>query len=153
MSRADLLIELSRDDDLLRRQAATTVESGLDELLSCKRLVQRLTLSEDEEADLYASLIKLNNAGIALRVMLQVQKQHHQRIEEPWADVEGSNGKLQSAALEYEADVQQFTALLREAVKVNRLEVKAEQHKHKEPEPEVEWAPSSPSVAEPTNDI
>lgn len=151
MSRSDLLMELSRDDELLRREAASIVERGIDELLSCKRLVQRLSLTEEQEAQLYTSLIRLNNAGIALRVMLQVQKQHHQRMEEPWADIEGSNGKLQSAALEYESDINEFAGLLREAVKVNRLEVKAEQVKHKEPEPEVEWAPSSPNASGPTN--
>lgn len=151
MSRQELLMELSREDDLLRRQAARTVERGFEELISCKRLVQRLTLNEEEEAQLYTSLIKLNNAGIALRVMLQAQAKHEQRLENAWADVEGSNGKLQSAALEYEADVNSYVSLLREAVKVNRLEMKELNAQHKEPEPEQEWAPaghSSPSLSQ-----
>lgn len=151
MPRQELLMELSREDDLLRRQASRAVERGYDELLGCKRLVQRLTLTEEEEAQLYTSLIKLNNAGIALRVMLQIQVKHEQRLENAWADVEGSNGKLQSAALEYESDVNNFLMLLREAVKVNRLEMKDLKDQHKQPEETQDWAPAghgSPSSSQ-----
>jgi hypothetical protein len=150
MANQELLLTLSRENETLRNQASKSVEDGMETILSTKRIIQKLSISNDARESVALACSRLMNAGIALRVMLQAHKRHHQRQEAPWIDAEGSTGHLLRTSLHFQEDAEKFANELRLALKEVRLEVKeSKRTRNAQPEKSTNWAPinsSTPSI-------
>jgi hypothetical protein len=146
MASKELLLMLSKENEQLRNQAAKSVEEGMAEILSVKRIFQKLSLPQDELESIAMACMNMMNAGIALRVMLQTHKRHHQRQESPWIDAENSTGHLLRTALNFENDAQTFASELRLALKETRTLQKNLKRKASAPEQSTQRAPASPSA-------
>lgn len=115
-----LLKELAQEDFYLREEAAQRVDNGMELLVSSKRLLQKIDLSEQEAEDLRDTIIDLVVAGNALRTAIQTLKIHHQRAEAPWIDQDGGIHMILRNGIEFEGKVERILTLIREAMQERR---------------------------------
>lgn len=118
--RESLLKELSQEDHYLREEAYLSVQNGMDELVRSKRLLQKISLNEQEQEDLGVAIADLMIAGNALRMALQTIRAHHQRSETPWVDQDGGIHLILRNSMEFESNVKGILALVREAMQERR---------------------------------
>lgn len=118
--RQELLKDLAREDHYLREEAHQSVENGMAALVNSKRLLQKISVNEQEGQELGTTIAELMLAGNALRMSLQTLKAHHQRSETPWIDHDGGIHLILRNSMEFETKVNQILGLIREAMQERR---------------------------------
>lgn len=115
-----LLKELAQEDFNLREDAERSIDNGMRLLVDSKRVLQKISLSEQEAEDLAITVSDLMIAGNALRTAIQILKIHHQRSENPWIDHDGGIHMILRNGLEFEGKVEGVLGLVREAMQERR---------------------------------
>lgn len=115
-----LLRDLTGESLYLRQEAMQSVQNGMDELVASKRLLQKITLNEQELENTGIAVAELLIAGNALRMALETIQAHHQRIETPWVDEDGGIHLILRNSIEFEKNVEAFISLIHEAMQERR---------------------------------
>lgn len=115
-----LLKDLYQEDHYLREEALRSVQNGMDQLVNSKRLLQKVSVNEQEREDLGIATAELMIAGNALRAALETLRSHHLRNEAPWVGPDGGIQLILRNSLEFEENVNNFLRLIREVMQIRR---------------------------------
>ena len=120
IQRKELLKDLAQEGQYLREDASQSVQSGMNDLVESKRLLQKTQVNEQEKEMLGTTIAELMVAGNALRMSLQTLQAHHQRSETPWTDLEGGIHLVLRNSMEFETNVKEVLRLVRDAMQERR---------------------------------
>lgn len=120
----ELLKELAQDDFHLREQAEASIKNGMQKLVDTRRMLQKISVNEEEKVELGLTIYDLMVAGNALRTSLQAIKTHHQRAETPWIDNDGGINLVFRNSMEFENNVDTVLGLIQDEMKKRRREMR-----------------------------